>query len=291
MSPTTRIALLQHPCLADVSANIQMAIDMIRDAANQGAKVILTQELFASLYFCQTEDPEKFDLAIPIPSTLTNTFCELANELGIHLILSLFEKRVPGLFHNTSICIDSTGKIINRYRKMHIPDDPGFYEKFYFTPGDLGYQTTQLGELNIGTLICWDQWFPEAARLTAMQGAQILTYPTAIGYWEGEPKEPDAEKARQKEAWQTIQRSHAIANGCFVAAINRVGSEGEIKFWGSSFVADPGGNIIAQASEDQPEILICDIDISLMDRTRQMWPFFRDRRIDSYDEMTNRFSD
>ncbi|HCD32986.1 MAG TPA: acyltransferase [Phycisphaerales bacterium] len=309
MTQTTRIALLQHACSEDVSANIAKAHGMIRDAAKQGAQVVFTPELYTSQYFCQTEDPAKFDLAVTIPGKLTDSICELAKACQINLVASLFEKRAPGLYHNTSVCIDDTGTMLNRYRKMHIPDDPGFYEKFYFTPGDprkscprkseasevhgssedlsnAGYQTTQLGDLNVGTLICWDQWYPEAARLTAMLGAQILQYPTAIGYWKGEPAQ---EGARQRDAWITMQRSHAIANGCFVAAINRIGTEGDITFWGSSFVADPGGQIIAQASEDQEEIIIVDIDLSLMETTRRMWPFFRDRRIDTFGDLQQRW--
>ena len=286
MAQTTRIALLQHACTADVSQNITKAHGMMREAAKQGAKVVFTPELYASQYFCQTQDPDLFNLAVSIPGALTDELSVLAKECQINLVASLFEKRATGLYHNTSVCIDDTGTLLNRYRKMHIPDDPGFYEKFYFTPGDLGYQTTQLGDLNIGTLICWDQWFPEAARLTTMRGAQILEYPTAIGYWKGEPVE---EGARQRDAWITIQRSHAIANGCFVAAINRVGTEGDITFWGSSFVADPGGKIIAQASEDKDEILIVDIDLSLMETTRRMWPFFRDRRTDTFGDLQQRW--
>lgn len=289
MAKTTRIALLQHACTADVAANITKAHAMMREAAKQGAQIVFTPELYTSLYFCQVEDPALFDLAVSIPGTLTDELCQLAKDCGIHLVASLFEKRAPGLYHNTSVCIDDTGTLVNRYRKMHIPDDPGFYEKFYFAPGDPrnpGYQTCQMGDVNVGTLICWDQWYPEAARITAMLGAQVLQYPTAIGYWKGEPPE---EGARQRDTWITMQRSHAIANGCFVAAINRIGSEGDITFWGSSFVADPGGQIIAQASEDQEEILIVDIDLSLMDTIRRMWPFFRDRRIDTYGDLTQRW--
>lgn len=289
MANTTRIALLQHACMPDVSQNIAKAHAMMRDAAKQGAQVVFTPELYTSQYFCQVEDPALFDLAVTIPGKLTDELCALAKDCNIHLVASLFEKRAPGLYHNTSVCIDNTGILLNRYRKMHIPDDPGFYEKFYFTPGDPrnpGYQSTQLGNLNVGTLICWDQWYPEAARLTAMLGAQILEYPTAIGYWKGEPPE---EGLRQKDSWITMQRSHAIANGCFVAAINRIGTEGDITFWGSSFVADPGGQIIAQASEDQEEILIVDIDLSLLDTFRRMWPFFRDRRIDTFADLQQRW--
>jgi N-carbamoylputrescine amidase len=289
MAQTTRIALLQHACTPDVAQNMATAAAMMREAAAQGAQVVFTQELYTSQYFCQVEDPALFDLAMPIPGTYTDELCNLAKDCGIHLVASLFEQRAPGLYHNTSVCIDAAGTLVNRYRKMHIPDDPGFYEKFYFTPGDPrnpGYQATQLGNLNVGTLICWDQWYPEAARLTAMLGAQILEYPTAIGYWKGEPAE---EGQRQRDAWITMQRSHAIANGCFVAAINRIGSEGDITFWGSSFVVDPGGNIIAQASEDKQEILTVDIDLDLMDTIRRMWPFFRDRRIDSFADLQQRW--
>ncbi len=289
MPQTTRIALLQHACTDDVSANIAKAHQMMRDAARDGAKLVLTQELYTSLYFCQTEDPDLFDLAVPIPGQLTDELCDIAKSGGINLVASLFERRDAGLYHNTSVCIDDTGTLVNRYRKMHIPDDPGFYEKFYFTPGDPqnpGYQATQLGDVNVGTLICWDQWYPEAARLTALRGAQLLEYPTAIGYWKGEPPE---EGTRQRDAWITMQRSHAIANGCFVAAINRIGAEGDITFWGSSFIADPGGTIIAQASEDQEEILIADIDIKQIETVRRMWPFFRDRRIDTFGDLQQRW--
>jgi N-carbamoylputrescine amidase len=263
-------------------------MDMIRDAAKQGAQVVATQELFASHYFPQTEDEANFALAEPIPGPTSDVLCELAKELGIELTASLFEKRTQGVYHNTSIMIDTGGEIVGKYRKMHIPDDPRFFEKYHFTPGDLGWQVQTLRDVTTGMLVCWDQWYPEAARLTALRGAQILFYPTAIGWWHGEPAE---EKPRQREAWQVVQRAHAITNGVFVAAINRVGVEDDLKFWGTSFVADPGGNIIAQAGEVDESVVIADCDLSLIDSYRQGWPFLRDRRIDAYGDITRRLVD
>ncbi len=283
-----KLGLTQHACGAGIEANIVLATDMIRDAAAQGAQLVATQELFASRYFCQVEDAALFHLAETIPGPTSDRFCALAKELGIEITASLFEKRTAGLFHNTSIMIDPTGKIIGKYRKMHIPDDPRYFEKFYFTPGDLGWQAVATRHAKAGLLVCWDQWYPEAARLTALRGAEILFYPTAIGWWHGETNE---DKHQQRTAWQTMQRSHAISNGVYVAAINRVGREDDLEFWGGSFVCDPGGTIVAEASATDEEVLVVDCDLSRIDYLREGWPFFRDRRIDAYDEITRRFID
>jgi N-carbamoylputrescine amidase len=287
---TIRLGLIQHasPPDADLERTFDKAIAMIRDAAGQGAQVVATQELFLSHYFPQVEDEKFFALAEPIPGPRSQRLCELARKLGIELTASLFEKRAPGVYHNTSIMIDTQGEIVGKYRKMHIPDDPRFYEKYYFTPGDadtIGWQVQRLRSVTTGMLICWDQWFPEAARLTALKGAQILFYPTAIGWYHGETPE---DARQQKEAWTTVQRAHAISNGVFVAAINRIGVEGDLKFWGSSFVADPGGTIIAQAGEDQEQVLIADCDLSRIDQIRHGWPFLRDRRVDAYGPIVKR---
>ncbi len=257
---------------------------MIRDAANGGAKLVVTPELFRSRYFCDREDPDTFDLAEPIPGPTTQTLAELARRLDICISASLFERRAPGLYHNTSVLLDSAGQIRGKYRKMHIPDDPSYLEKYYFTPGDLGYAAHPLDDRpdapKIGMLVCWDQWFPEAARLTAMQGADLLLYPTAIG---GHAEDSAEDHAAQRDAWITIQRSHAIANGVFVAAANRIGTEGPNTFWGSSFIADPLGRILAQASADQPEILTADLDLAQIEHHRRTWNlFFRDRRPATY---------
>ncbi len=291
------IALLQHASPVGVSPekNLKKAMDMMRDAAGRGARLLLTQELFTAHYFCQVEDLTYFELAETIPGPTTDKLCALAKKLKVEISASLFEKRTQGIHHNTSVVISEKGKIIGKYRKMHIPDDPRFYEKYYFTPGDTvgendiaGWQTHQLRDAKVGTLICWDQWYPEAARLTALRGAQLLIYPTAIGYAH---TEPDGEPARQIDAWQTVQRSHAITNGVFVAAINRIGIEGDLTFWGHSFVVDPGGRVIAQASDDKEEILLADCDLSYIDRVRVNWPFLRDRRIDSYGGLMRRYID
>ncbi len=284
-----RLGLIQHVCTDDRQANVAKAEAMIRDAARQGAQIVATQELFAGPYFPQTEDPAHFDQAEPIPGPTSQRLCDLARELGITLTASLFEKRAEGLYHNTSIMIDAGAGIVGTYRKMHIPDDPGFYEKFYFTPGDATpWRVQRTRHAATGMLICWDQWFPEAARLTALAGAQILFYPTAIAWSADEPRE---EQLRQREAWVTMQRSHAIANGVFVAATNRVGVEGALTFWGGSFVADPGGRIIAQADESSEQVLLADCDLSRVDAVRRMWPFLRDRRVDAYQPMTERYLD
>ncbi len=300
-----KIGLLQHDCTPDKDRNVRTCIDMVRDAAGQGAQIVMTQELFASVYFCQTEDDRHFALAEPIPGPTSQRLCDLAKELGIHLSASLFERRAAGLYHNTSIMIDPSGQIVDRYRKMHIPDDPRFYEKYYFTPGDLGFRAQRLGlghnqQLCTGMLVCWDQWYPEGARLSALQGADILFYPTAIGWYvqDADPSRgpgthgetPETRRA-QLEAWQTVQRSHAVTNGVYVAAANRIGTEGELRFWGHSFVAEPSGKIIAEAPEDEPAVLVVDLEIGKVEEQRQGWPFLRDRRIDAYAPLTRRFID
>ena len=303
ISHTVRIALIQHACGPDSKQNFDETESLIRDATRQGAQIIATQELFANRYFPQMEDEHHFDLAQPIPGPDSHRLCSLAKELDVELVASLFERRTAGLYHNTLLTIASTGQIINVYRKMHIPDDPGFYEKYYFTPGDspvnskgqdlhsdphpaVPWQSVATRHAKIGTLVCWDQWYPEAARLCTLHGAQILFYPTAIGWHHDEPL---AERQRQKDAWRVIQRSHAIANGIYVVAINRVGVESDLEFWGSSFVADPGGTVIAEASADQPQVMIVDCDLGYIERVRRHWPFLRDRRVDAYDNLTARY--
>lgn len=288
-----RLALLQHACGPRPAANVAKALKLADEAARRGAKIICTQELFRSPYFCQSEDYANFALAEPLTGPTTAAFARLAKKRRVVIIVSLFEKRTAGLYHNTAVILDADGTIAGTYRKMHIPDDPKFYEKFYFTPGDTGFRAWDTKYGRIGVLICWDQWFPEAARLTALQGAGIIFYPTAIGW---HPEEPAILQAKQTAAWETIQRSHAVANGCFVAAVNRIGHErpagGEgIKFWGGSFVAGTSGEILAQASTDREEILYADVDLAQIDTTRTHWPFLRDRRIDAYDGITRRLID
>jgi len=289
-----RLGLAQHASPGvDKKKNLATATRLINEAASKGAQIVATQELFLTHYFCQVESDELFKLAEPIPGPSSQALCSLAKKLKIYLTASLFEKRAPGLFHNTSIMIDPKGEIIGKYRKMHIPDDPRFFEKYYFTPGDLGWQTQAVSWKNgastkTGMLVCWDQWYPEAARLTALRGAQILFYPTAIGWYH---KETQFDRKQQKEAWHTIQRAHAIANGVFVAAINRIGTEGELKFWGGSFIADPGGVILAEAPENDEAVLVADCDLRRVDEIRQGWPFLRDRRIDAYEQITRRMID
>ncbi len=278
----TKIALVQMKMSSDLKKNIQNAINKIKIAAKKGAKVICLPELFLTKYFCQVENHKNFYLAEKIPGPNSHLFSLLAKELKIILIISLFEKKTSGLYHNSSIVINEKGKILGKYRKMHIPDDPQFYEKFYFTPGDLGFKSFKTSRGNLGTLICWDQWFPEAARLTALKGAEIIFYPTAIGW---HPKEKKKFGKSQLDSWLSIQRSHAIANGVYVAAINRVGTEKQgnkkIEFWGNSVMFDPGGNIVKKANLKE-NILICEIDFKKVETSRQHWPFFRDRRIDYY---------
>ena len=278
----TKIALVQMKMSSDPKKNIQNAVDKINTAAKKGAKVICLPELFLTKYFCQVESHKNFNLAEKIPGPSSNLFSALARELKIILIISLFEKKTSGLYHNSSIVINEKGKLLGKYRKMHIPDDPQFYEKFYFAPGDLGFKSFKTSKGNLGTLICWDQWFPEAARLTALKGAEIIFYPTAIGW---HPKEKRKFGKSQLESWLSIQRSHAIANGIYVAAVNRVGIEKQgnkkIEFWGNSVIFDPSGNVVKKASLKE-NILICEIDFKKVETSRQHWPFFRDRRIDYY---------
>jgi N-carbamoylputrescine amidase len=289
---TVKIGLIQTACSPDPDANLKKTLALAERAARRGAQIICTQELFRSQYFCQSEDYENFKLAEPVPGPTTDAFCKFAKKHQVVVIASLFEKRAAGVYHNTAAIIDADGSLLGRYRKMHIPDDPLYYEKFYFTPGDLGFRSWQTKYGKIGVLICWDQWYPEAARLTALQGAQILFYPTAIGWHPGEKKKYGE---RQHNSWETIQRSHAIANGCYVAVANRIGHEklaGQgIEFWGQSFVAGTSGEILAQAGAAREEILIVPVDLASVDTARTHWPFLRDRRIDAYGGLTKRLID
>lgn len=287
------LGLLQHACSANPAENLKKALALTEQAAKKGAKIICTQELFRSQYFCQKEDHDYFKLAEPIPGPSTVAFQKLAKKHKVVIIASLFEKRSAGLYHNTAVIIDADGKLLGIYRKMHIPDDPLFYEKFYFTPGDTGFKAWQTKYGKIGVLICWDQWYPEGARLTALQGAEILFYPTAIGW---HPKEKEEYGPNQHGAWEISHRGHAVANGCYVAAINRIGTETPIggdglEFWGQSFVAGTSGQILAKASVDKEEILLVPVDLDKVDVTRTHWPFLRDRRIDAYGDITKRFID
>ena len=280
-------------CSPQPAENLARAMVHVREAAERGAQIICLPELFCSQYFCQVEDHQYFELAEEIPGPTSRLLCELARELEVVIVASLFEKRAHGLYHNTSVTIDSDGAFLGVYRKMHIPDDPLYYEKFYFTPGDLGFKAWKTQFAKIGVCICWDQWYPEAARLTALRGAEILFYPTAIGW---HPAEKAGVGVQQHDSWETIHRSHAIANGCYVAVPNRVGHEAPnggpgIEFWGQSFICDPTGKIMAKASYDQEEILIVETDFSKINEQRLHWPFFRDRRIDAYSEITQRFID
>ena len=279
-----RVALIQMSSGDNPSKNLEKTISEIKIAAAKGAQIICLQELFKTRYFCQTEDVKNFDLAEPVPGPSTEALCRIAKLEKVVLVASLFEKRGKGVYHNTAVVIDADGKILGKYRKMHIPDDPAFYEKFYFTPGDLGFKTFCTRYAKIGVLICWDQWFPEAARLTSLAGAEILFYPTAIGWKPDEPKETDY----YHSAWETIQRSHAIANGVYVASVNRVGREGALQFWGQSFISDPFGHVIYRASKTNEEIVLADCDLSLVEQTRREWPFLRDRRIDAYPPILSR---
>jgi len=284
------IGIIQMSCVAGKQDNISKAVNKIREAAQQGAQIICLQELFASLYFCDTEDYDHFSLAEAIPGATTDLLSNLASELGVVIIASLFEKRTQGLYHNTTAVIDADGSYLGKYRKMHIPDDPSYYEKFYFTPGDLGYKVFKTKFATFGVLICWDQWYPEAARITSLMGAEILFYPTAIGWASSQDESTNTE---QYNAWQTIQRSHAIANGVHVVSVNRVGDEqnGNMHFWGGSFVSNPLGTLLYQASHHEEEIKIIEIDTTLTDKYRTHWPFLRDRRIDSYEPINKRFID
>ncbi len=282
------LGLIQTHATDDKTDNLRSTVALVRDAAKRGAQIICLQELFLTPYFCKREDTALFDLAEPVPGDTTKIFGDLARELSVVIITSLFEKRAPGLYHNTAAILDADGAFLGKYRKMHIPEDPGFNEKFYFTPGDLGYRVWQTKFAKIGVLICWDQWYPEAARLTAMQGAEILFYPTAIGWLKSEKA---ALGKAQHCAWETVQRGHAVANGCYVAAVNRVGIEEESEFWGQSFVANPYGEIVAKGSASDEEVMIVPCDLKALEDFRRIWPFFRDRRIDSYQSITQRWSD
>ena len=290
-----RIGILQQSKTSDMASNIKAIEEEVTDLARRGAELIILSELHNSLYFCQVEDVSNFDLAEPIPGPSTDFYGALAKKLGVVMVISLFEKRAPGLYHNTAVVIEKDGTIAGKYRKMHIPDDPAYYEKFYFTPGDLGFHPIQTSVGKLGVLVCWDQWYPEAARLMALQGAEMLIYPTAIGY---ESTDTPEEQQRQRTAWTTVQRGHAVANGLPVVTVNRVGLEPDpsgqtngIKFWGSSFVAGPQGELFYQASDNEEESLILDIDLGHSEQVRRWWPFLRDRRIEEYGGITKRFID
>jgi len=289
-SPSFNLGLVQMACGKLVSENRDRATVHVQSAARRGANIICLQELFTTQYFCQHEDTTFFDLAESIPGPTTTRFEELAADLGIVLVVPLFEHRAPGVYHNSVVVIDTDGTMVGRYRKNHIPDDPLYYEKFYFTPGDLGYPVVNTRFARIGPLICWDQWFPEAARLSSLGGAELLVFPSAIGW---HPAERDSEGPAQLDAWQTIQRGHAIANGVFVAAVNRVGHEGPpetgLDFWGRSFVCDPTGRLLAVGSPEQDDIVVVTCDRGVIERQRRGWPFLRDRRVDTYDDLTARF--
>jgi N-carbamoylputrescine amidase len=293
MNSTVKVGLVQHACTEDRDKNLASSLAGIREAVGRGARLILLQELHTGVYFCQTEDTRRFDQAEPIPGPTTQELGKIARELAVVIVGSLFERRAPGVHHNTAVVLDADGSLKGQYRKMHIPDDPGYHEKFFFTPGDQGFTpvTTSVGTL--GVLVCWDQWYPEAARLMAMHGADILLYPTAIGW---DPRDDAAEKNRQREAWITIQRAHAIANGLPLVTCNRVGLEADpsgrssgIQFWGSSFIAGPQGEFLAQASIDKPEVLVAEVSRQRTEDVRRIWPFFRDRRIDAYQDLLKRY--
>jgi N-carbamoylputrescine amidase len=290
MSEKLTVGLLQRKCSTDPAANFARTVEAIREAAKRGGQIICLEELFRSQYFCREENAERFDLAEPIPGPTTEALSKLARELNVVIIASIFERRAAGLYHNTAAVLDADGALLGLYRKMHIPDDPLYYEKFYFTPGDLGFPNFDTRYGRIGVLVCWDQWYPEGARLSSLRGANILFYPTAIGW---HPAEKAQFGAAQLDAWRTIQRSHAIANGIFVAAVNRVGFEGPpesgLEFWGSSFVADPFGQIIAEASRDKEETLVVECDLRRMEEVRRNWPFLRDRRTDAYAPLLERW--
>ena len=298
--PARQVALgvVQMRCAEDPALNLERALAMTREAVAGGARLVCLPELFRSRYFCQSEDPDAFDLAEPLPGETSRAFEALASELDVTVIVSVFERRAAGLYHNTALVVDGANGVTGTYRKMHIPDDPGYYEKFYFTPGDLGFRAFDTASCRVGTLVCWDQWYPEAARLTALQGAEVLFYPTAIGW---SPAERETLGVNQHSAWETIQRSHAVANGCFVVAVNRTGFEpapgtpGDandgIEFWGQSFVAAPDGRVLATAPADEEAVLNVTLDLSLIEHQRRWWPFLRDRRIDAYDGLGKRFLD
>ena len=283
-----KIGTIQMSCVADKAANLTKTIQQVRSAAAKGAQIVCLQELFTSLYFCDVEDHDNFLLAEAIPGPSTDALSKVAEELNVVIIASLFEKRAQGLYHNTTAVIDADGTYLGKYRTMHIPDDPGYYEKFYFTPGDLGYKVFKTKYATVGVLICWDQWYPEASRITALMGADILFYPTAIGWAHRQNAETNIE---QYNAWQTIQRSHAVANGVPVVSVNRVGDEGDMKFWGGSFIANAFGSLLYKASHDEEETVVTEIDMERTDYYRTHWPFLRDRRIDSYEPITKRYID
>jgi len=289
------VGLVQQSCTADRNATIEKSMAGIRTAAAKGAELVVLQELHCGPYFCQTEDTSCFDQAEPIPGPATKQFGALARELGVVIVTSLFERRAPGLYHNTAVVLEKDGSIAGKYRKMHIPDDPAFYEKFYFTPGDLGFEPIQTSVGKLGVLVCWDQWYPEAARLMALAGAELLIYPTAIGW---DPNDTDAEKKRQLDAWITIQRSHAVANGIPLVSVNRVGFEADpsgagagIDFWGNSFVAGPQGEFLSEGSNGREEVLVVEINGKRSEDVRRIWPFLRDRRIDAYGDLLKRYRD
>jgi N-carbamoylputrescine amidase len=283
-----KVGLVQMTCTASKQENLEKAIAKVREAASKGAQIVCLQELFTSLYFCDEEDYDNFALAEAIPGPSTDALSALAGELGVVIIASLFEKRAMGVYHNTTAVLDADGAYLGKYRKMHIPDDPGFYEKFYFTPGDLGYKVFKTKFATIGVLICWDQWYPEAARITALMGAEILFYPTAIGW---ATSQDEATNTEQYNAWQTIQRSHSVANGVHVVSVNRAGQEGELKFWGGSFISNPFGRVLYQASHTDEDVYVEELDLGKSDYYRSHWPFLRDRRIDSYQPITKRLLD
>jgi N-carbamoylputrescine amidase len=283
-----KLGLVQLRCSEDPAENLARALERVERAADRGARLVCLPELFRSQYPCQSEETSRFDLAEPIPGPSTEALSKLAAAREIAIVASLFERRGPGLYHNTAVTLGPAGQVVGLYRKMHIPDDPLYYEKFYFAPGDTGFVACDAGPARVGTLVCWDQWFPEAARLTALAGAQILFYPTAIGWQFDEGEDEDR---AQHEAWELAQRAHAVSNGVFVAAVNRVGREGAIRFWGQSFVADPFGRVLARASDSEEEILVVDCDLREVEKTRRQWPFLRDRRIDAYADLARRFRD
>lgn len=287
-SRKVKVGMVQMSCTKNPDENLKKTIKKIREAAKKGAQIICLQELFRSLYFCDVEDYENFKLAEPIPGPSTKVLGKLAKELGVVIVASLFEKRTEGIYHNTTAVLDADGSYLGKYRKMHIPDDPAYYEKFYFTPGDLGYKVFQTKFAKVGVLICWDQWYPEAARITSLMGAEILFYPTAIGW---ALSQDEATNDEQYNAWQTIQRSHSVANGLHVVSVNRVGKEAEMQFWGGSFISNPFGRLLYKASHDQEEIHVQELDLAKTDSYRVHWPFMRDRRIDSYQPITKRFID
>ena len=294
MSQKFKVGLVQMAMSADPQQNVEKAAARVADAARRGAQVVCLPELYRTPYFCQREDAALFDLAETVPGPSTERLSRVAREHGVAVVVPIFERRAPGLYHNSAVILDADGTTAGFYRKMHIPDDPAFYEKFYFTPGDLGFKAFDTRHGRVGTLICWDQWYPEGARLTALQGATILFYPTAIGW---HPHEKAQHGAAQRDAWRTIQRSHAIANGCWVAAVNRVGHEKQVpgeaglEFWGTTFLCDPFGVVVAEASTDAEEILVAEVDVARMEEVRRGWPFLRDRRVDAYGDLQRRFID